>query len=143
MNMSKYFAAMFLLMITVLTITYFVINKNALSQEYQIVLGAFSLINILLLGGLICDFPKSNRWSVVFFIMLIGGFCKALFERSIPGKHLDDFIFTVWKFNDDWPYLVKVIWHVSLDWLVLLIIVGIKNSYKLFEKVDKDPGRAS
>ena len=125
---------MYLLIITCLTIAYFIINENVMGQEYRFYLTTFSFLNILLLGGLIFDFPKSNHWLVVFFIMLIGGLCKALFDRSIPGTHLDDFIFTVWKFNDSWPYITKAIWHVSLDWLVLFIIVGIKNSYKLFEK---------
>lgn len=134
MNVAKIFALVFLAIVASLTVTYFVINNQSMSPEYRQILGMFSLLHILLLGGLIFNFPTSNKWWVVLFIMFIGGICKATYARAVPGKQVDDFIFTLWKFNDQWLYAVKVLWHVSLDWLVLFIIVGIKNGNKLFQK---------
>jgi hypothetical protein len=129
MNFSKFFALMFVVFIACLTITYFVINKNVMDEEYRMMLAAFSLINITLLGALVLDLPKIN-WLVVFFIMIIGAFCKALLQRNIPGGHLDDFIFV--KFDQTWTYPVKVAWHVSIDWFVLLVTILIKNTHRLF-----------
>lgn len=131
--MSKFFAGMFLLMIACLTAAYFSINLPVMSQGYKMILGVFSVLNILLLAATILNAPKNFHWFLMLF-MLIGGFAKALFERNLPGRHLDDFIFTVWRFNDNWSYMLKVLWHTSLDWLVLFIALGIKNSYKLFER---------
>lgn len=132
MYVSKLISAIFLLFITCLTITYFIINKDAMRDTYGLVLFIFSLINVVLLSALIFAPPRSDMWIRVLLFMVIGAFTKALLIRNVPGKHLDDFIFTLWKFNDDWPYLIKVAWHALLNWLVLFIILGLKNSYRLF-----------
>ena len=98
MNVAKIFASLFVAMVASLTIAYFVINNQSMAPDYRQILGMFSLLHILLLGGLIFNFPTSNKWWVVLFIMFISGICKAIYPRAVPGKHIDDFIFTLWKF---------------------------------------------
>jgi hypothetical protein len=134
MNTSAIVTMLFLVGISILTIDYFAINSENLQQNFVVILSIFSVVNILLLAGLALDVVKNKYWLVIAFIMILEGLAKASFETTIPGKQVDDFIFAVWIFNDQWPYWLKALWHISIDCLVLFVTLILKNSYRIFSK---------
>jgi hypothetical protein len=117
-----------------------------MDKVYLGILSSTAVINITALILYIIS-PRDGLINMrainVAGIMIICGLGKALFDRVLPGQKIDDFIFTKLKFNESWTYGIKAFWHIFVDLGVLGMVMLFKNSYKLFQKVNKDPGRVT
>lgn len=130
-SVIKFSSFIFVVQIAVLTGIYVFINLHVFNASYLLVLSISAIINLILLGFYSLQFETFKfKINVVLIavIMLVASVLKAFSERAIPGKVIDDFIFTLWKFDDSWPPIIKCVWHLIMDLLVLAAVIGIKRN---------------
>lgn len=130
MKLVKLSAFFFVVSVTILTVTYIWINLQTLNPDYLGTLAGSATANVIALVVYSLQHPKwkhSISWITIALIIIIGASVKTIPERSLPGKEVDDFIFTIWKFKDSWGYISKFLWHLTIDLFVLVAVVGIKR----------------
>jgi hypothetical protein len=118
-------------LITVLTGIYIFINLDVFDSSYLLILSTSAIVNLSLLALYSVQDERAKikiNVIIIALIMIVASTLKAFLERTIPGKVIDEFIFTLWKFEDSWPPLMKCLWHLSTDLFVLMAVVIIKKT---------------
>lgn len=127
---SKLLPTAFLFLVMYLTFDYFSKNSSLLTQNYRTTLIFSCAANITILLFYAGTEEVKERFIVLLValvIILSGVFGKTSCIRTIEGASLEDFTY-YFKFNENWPFILKFLWHSALDFLVLIIVFCLKHA---------------
>lgn len=120
----------FVVFIAIITIVYIYKNLHVFDGFYLLLLSISAAVNIFALS--IYSLQDSAwkykiQWVHIALIMIVASTIKAFLERVTPGKEIDNFIFNLWRFDDSWAPIMKLVWHLSTDLFVLFVVIIIKK----------------
>lgn len=135
---SNGFAVLFICAVSFLTGQYLFYNHHLMKDLYFSALLLTNIAHIVMLIFYVMwpeniNTPPRKVFILTLTVMILSCVLKAALQRSIIGGQLIDFPLYV-KFNEQWLYPEKFLWHFVLDFTVLITTALFKNSYKLFQK---------
>lgn len=133
-SIGKFFAIIFIFIITKQTIWYIETNYEQFHSGYFECISIISGINIILLAIIgFLDTKLLKKPVIIIFVIFA---IEAIIKTQYKKEFLTEFSFYIqWK--DSWTTFVKFLWHFCLDILVLFTVVFIKIFFMKLGNISK------